>query len=248
MNSIDLFNSINEIDDDLIVAANIPRTHNIKKMQIFIPMAAAFIICICTGLLLIQQNSQRIMGNNPQISISEKQDIKCIGLGFSQLEIQEFLENNREIIFSVVCDEYDLIDEAIFIYTKGYRHVICGSENTINLDTLTLPILVNTEIVANIELIKSDNEIAYTTNIGGEKWKNYNDVLKNNPSSDIAFAFYGNTGSEVLILPNNSVIPITHNANINFKEQLEWYSLLQTEYNTLSFSDLNDSKNLFILK
>ncbi len=249
MNSIYLYNSINEIDDDLICQANISPTHKNKLTRNWLSIAAVFVFTICIGLGLHVYNQDVLdsMGGNQPNYISENTEVTYRGTGFSQQEIEQLIDSEKENIVSIICDEYGLIDESVSIYTKGYSHITYGKELSVNLDALTLPILVNGEIRANIELVRVDNEIIHTINIGGDKWGIYNDTLKNNPESEIAFAFLGDTAGEVMILPDNSVVAVTHDANNYFDKESELYSLLKTEYNLLKISDLKNPNNLIVL-
>ncbi len=249
MNSIYLYNSISEIDDDLICQANIFPAHKHKLIRNMASIAAVviFTICIGIGTHVYNQDVPDSMGGNQPDYISENTKISYIGTGFTQQEIEQLIDSEKENIVSIICDEYGLIDESISIYTKGYSHITCGEELSVNLDALTLPILVNNEIRANIELVRVDNEIIHTINIGGDKWGIYNDTLKNNPESEIAFAFLGDTAGEVVILPDNSAVAVTQDANSNFDTETEWYSLLKTEYNSFSLNDLKNEDNLLVL-
>lgn len=249
MNSIYLYDSINEIDDDLICQANIPTLHSSHFIRNLISVAAVFVlvICISVGLFLENRDTPISMGGEHPDYFSDNAKITYNGYGFSQQEINQLIGANKENIVSIIRDEYALTDESISVYTKGYNHITCGENLSVNLDALTLPILVNDEIRANIEIVRVDDELIYTINVGGEKWSIYNNTLKNNSTSEIVFAFLGNTAGEVMILPDNSTVAVTHDADSDFDTESDWYSLLKTDYNSLALSDLKNPQNLFVL-
>jgi len=248
LNKIDLYEAINEIDDDLIISANVYRLHTKKNKLIWASAAAVFVLLsIVFSYQLLRSENQISMGENLPLNISENASVSYIGTGFSKQEILKVIEANKESIISIVEDEYSLTNAKIFIYTKGYRHITCGEKFAINLDSITLPILVNNKILANIEIVRSADETVFTINFGGDRWNKYNAILTENPKSELVFAFLGNTASEVIVLSDNSVIGITQDADIYLDKNVKWYSKLKTPYNTLTSEDLYDAQNLLAI-
>lgn len=250
MNSLNLCRAINEIDDDMISEADVAYVYRRKPKRILMSAAAVFVILVCGTLFyvkLIYPEMQLSHGGNFPNNVFENKNIVYVGEEFSDTEIKKIVEENKESIIDIVNAEYGFRDETIAVCINGYCHVECGNENIIKLDALTLPILVNGEIVANMEIVKNNGEIVSTVNIGGDKWEIYNKVLKENSPNKVVFAFLGETAGEFLILPDNSTVSVTQNPDSALSTDVDWYSLLKTDYNSLSLSDLNDPEKLIVL-
>ncbi len=174
------------------------------------------------------------------------------GSGFSEEEIESYIEENRQNILQIIETEYSFAVESVWINKKGYCHASCDNDNKVNLDYITLPILVNGEIYASVTLVKiAEDDIVETINIGGDKWKNYNNVILSKPEDDIVFAFLPNAIGEIMILPDNTAInPVDgqiQNPIATLNPDVNWYNLLKTEYNTISGEELLNAENNVII-
>ncbi len=239
--------AINGVDENMVEQA-LTQKPAVKKAVKYVAIAAAFMLCLLGGarwLFNALPLDTDKSGGETSESINAKSEIKISGVGFTAEEIERLIAENKEHITQAVYFEYGLDNVAVGVSTKGYSHVVCGEENSINLDAITLPVVANGNIVANIELVKTNGETVFTLNIGGEKWGKYNEALLEEPDRQVAFAFAGNGAGEVIILPNNSTISVTGDSASLFSEGENWYSLLKTEYNSLSYNELEE--NLLIL-
>lgn len=244
--TIEMFNNaLNGIHADLIEeAAHITAVPKRKPLFKIMPVAAALALCAAVGAFAASHIKLSDIGNNSNIygGATKETDNSAgtpaiKGNAYTDDEIISLIENNKEIIALNVSAEYNKFGKEIQIFTKGYYHAVLGEVNCVDLDYLTLPVCIDSQIVANIEVFRYNDEINYTLNAGGDKWSIINDAL--NYSDNIAFVF-GNSASEIAIAPDNTVFEITHNA---ISTLTAGYDILATEYNTFSYSIISDSKD-----
>ncbi len=178
----------------------------------------------------------------------EKTKATVSGKKFSEEEIENYITENSEYIVFVLQKEYDFSIESISIYKNGIYHVSLGENNTVILDSVTLPVLVNGEIYASVSIVRDGRDYVTSINFGGNTWKNYNKILFENPDTEVVFAYLPEATGEIMILPDNTFVnpavgavksPIDRG-----NPEMDWYSLLKTEYNTLSKSEISEQENL----
>ncbi len=173
------------------------------------------------------------------------------GTGFTQQEIDSYINENKNYILSVVQFEPGYSGSCVSIYKKGIYYVSLGEKNEVNLNCLTLPVLVDGKIYANVVLIKADGDIVQTISIGGTTWDVRNDVLFDNPDKEIVFAYLPGGIGEIMIYPDNTavnpVIGEKQNVSDILKSEADWYNLLKTQYNTVSGNELTKSENLVVI-
>ncbi len=237
--------AINGVDEHMVEQALEIKSTDKRRIK-YLAVAAVLAVCFlgtAVGAHFVKTpvNYNDKSGGETGESIQAHREIKINGTGFTEEEIKQLIKENKEHIIEAVCFEYGLENVSIAVSIKGYSHVVCGNENTLNLDAVTLPVTVNDEIVANIEVVRVKEETVFTLGIGGEKWKKYGDALKKYPDEKIVFAFAGSGAAEVIILPDNSLISVTQDAAKLFGQGASWYSLLKTQYNTLSFNELKEN-------
>ncbi len=176
----------------------------------------------------------------------------AIGAGFSAKEIEDYIAKNKQNILQIVQAEYDFEIQSAWVNKQGYCHASCGDQNEVNLDYITLPILVNGKMYAGVTLTKTaEGELLETVNIGGETWKHYNDTIFDDPKAEIVFAFLPNAMGEIMILPNNTAVsPVDGNVQnpiAALNPGIKWYDLLKTEYNTVTGEALLAAQNNVVL-
>ncbi len=175
------------------------------------------------------------------------------GVGISEEEIADYISKNSQNLLQIIEMEYSFEIETVWINKKGYYHASCDNDNKVNLDCVTLPILVNGEIYASVTLIKaSEGDIIETINIGGNTWGNYNSTIFSNPETDIVFAYLPNAIGEIMIFPDNTAVNAVDGKKQKpiamLNPDINWYEMLKTEYNTVNGKELlNPDNNVVIL-
>ncbi len=201
------------------------------------------------------EDSNVLVGGGSYSSETESSMSKsvAIGIGFSEKEIEDYIQKNSQNLLQIIKTEYSFEINSVWINKKGYCHASCDNGNKVNLNYVTLPILVNKEIYASVTLVKTDEGgIIETVNIGGDTWKNYNSIILANPETPIVFAYLPNAMGEIMISPDNTAInPVDGKIQdpiAVLNPDINWYELLKTEYNTVSGEQiLNPNNNAVIL-
>lgn len=241
---------IDGIDTALIEEAACPIINKKINFVKLGSIAAALAVCVsigafAVGITSVNHNSGLIndtsYGGSDIATPNENSSVKIIGEAFSTEEINKVINENADIIALNLSAEYNCFGQEIQIFNKGYYHVVLGDENIVNLNYITLPVCIDGRIIANIEISRSDNEMHYTLNAGGEKWAVMNEAL--DYSDNIIFAFVGGLAAEVAFAPDNTAFSIISGATDLIDANTDWYSLLATEYNTFSKKELNNSDN-----
>ncbi len=236
------------------------RRSNIIKI---IAIAACFAICLFAGYSIGKgtlndnpphlSDNDSISGDGGQSSIAQSlSKAKPTGKGFSPEEIESYIKENGQSILQIVMAEYSFDIKSVWINKVGYSHASCDNGNKVNLDYITLPILVNGEIYAEAVLVKtSEGDIIETINIGGDTWKSYNSALLSNPETEIVFAFLPEGIGQIMIMPDNTGInPVDGKLQspiASLNPDIDWYSLLKTEYNTISGNEILNPENNTVL-
>lgn len=249
--------AINSIDDDLISNAHSNNKIN-KSLSIYkyMAVAAAFAIVLTAVILGVKGTSRPIIesttnpnsqfgGNNSSETISDS-NIVFENSAYTEKEIKEFVEKNKDIIAGNTAIEYQLFDKPIKIATKGYTPVYLGETNKIILDNLTLPIMIGDEIVGSVSLFRADGEIKYTTAAHGDTWNRLTNALKENPKSELAF-FYVGLNKEIAITPDNKVYQLLSPTTLPLDKNVDYYTKFKTEYNVYSWEILNDENNYVVV-
>lgn len=249
--------AINLVDDDLI--SEVYSVHNRKKslsVYKYIAIAAAFAIVLTTVILGVRGTSRPVIesttnpsvqfgGDNSSDTISDG-DIVFENLAYTDEEIRVFIEENKEIIAGNTAIEYQIFDKPIKILTKGYSPVYLGETNKIILDNLTLPIMIEDEIVGSVSLFRVDGEIKYTTAAHGNTWSRLTNALKENPDNELVFFCVG-LNKEIAITPANKVYQLLSPVTLPLDENVDYYNKFKTEFNVYSWEILNDENNYIVV-
>ncbi len=224
-------------------------------------LSAAVCVCLCATIGLAAWRSGAFdvttgdgggfsVGGDKSAFVLSKKTPEIYGEGFTDSDIAEYIESEREFIVFALQKEYDFEIKSIAIHKKGYSHVSLGDGNRVNLDAITLPILVNGEMYASVSMVRADGEWVKTLNLGGDNWKNYNAVLFESPTTEVAFAYLPEAMGEIMILPDNEFVnPAVGAVRTKFGSEVDVdvYELLKTEHNTVSASELTDENNLAVI-
>lgn len=176
--------------------------------------------------------------------------VKTRGTRYTDDEIQRYLNENSDFIVTAMQREYSFPINSISVYKKGVNHVSLD-DNTVILDAVTLPILVNGKIYGVVDMVRAEDGIVSTIGLGGDKWENYNKVLFDETNTDVVFAYLPDGCGEIMLFPDNTFVDprvgaVRSSANV-FGKDVNWYDLLKTEDNTLSAVDLMNSDNIVTL-
>lgn len=253
MNAQFLNDAINLVDDDLISEAYFS-AKRIKPFSAykFFAIASTFLLVLTAVIIGVKGN------NNPEAELTTVGsdqfggDVSFSGIcdngivyessPYSDEEIMNFIEKNKEILAGNFALEYQIFDKPIKIAVKGYSPVYLGDSNKLILDNLILPVMIDDEIVGSVSLFKSDGKIRFTTAAHGETFARLTNALKDNPDSELAF-FYVGLYKEFALTPDNKVYQITSPVSLPLEEDVDYYSEFKTEYNTYSWKILNDENN-----
>ena len=255
--------AINLVDDDLISNAysNNSSKKNYKK---YLAVAAVFSVVI---MAVVVGNR---FANEPTIDIGINRDnitstngdacglvdtsenisdnpVVFIGTAYTKDEIRLFVEKNKYNIVNVLAAEYNKFDSVFNISTVGYTPVSLGEKNTLSLEYITLPITTENKIIATVTLFKTENEIEYSIETGGDNCNNLHTALYENKNSELAFFYLGGY-TEVAVSPNNTKYIIKGNQSVLIDESINYYRKFVTDYNVFSFESLSDENNYISVK
>lgn len=252
MNNNILNEAIDLIDDELI--SNAYSHKNVgKSYKKYIAVAAAFAIVIVAAVITTNTISekpglsatnadstteQRYYGGAHSEEISDG-DIVIDGTAFADDEIVKYLEEHKYDIVGAIAAEYDDFESEYRITTKGYCHVSLGETNTLHLNAVTLPVLVNGKIVSSVTILKEDNRIIQSISLRGEGLNKLNKIIEDNKESELAF-FYVDGMTEVVILPSNKIHIIGGKTSVSLDNKVDYYGKYKTDKNVFSYGDLTD--------
>ncbi len=245
--------AINLVDDDLISEAYfVPSNKKSFSVYKYMAIAAAFAI-ILTAVVLGTRGANKPAieptthpteqyGGMNNLEVINDSGIVFENTAYTDEEIKTFIEENKNIIAGNTAIEYQAFDIPIKIATKGYSPVCLGETNILVLDNLTLPIMIDDNIVGSVSLFKVDGKIKFTTSAHGEAWGRLTNALKENPDSELAF-FYVGGYREIAVTPENKVYPLLSHVELPLDENVDYYNKFKTDYNVYSWEILNDENN-----
>lgn len=243
--------AINMIDDDLISNAHSNNSSN-KNYKKYLAIAAVFsvvIMAVVFGSKFIDKPI--IFGEKTETTTdgfyyggAESEEIsngniEVKGTAFSDDEIIEYLEKYKYDIVGAIAAEYNDFDSEYCISTKGYYHLSLGETNTLDLNVITLPISVNSKVVASVTLLKNGEEIIQSISAKGEGFDRLNKLIHDNKETEFAFFFVGGM-TEIAISPSNDIYIIKGKDTVNLDNNVDYYGKYKTEKNVFSYDFLND--------
>ena len=245
--------AINLVDDDLISEAySAPINKKSLSVYKYIAIAAAFTVVLIAVVLGTRGTNKPVIeptthpteqyGGMNNSEVINDSGIVFENTAYTDEEIKTFIEENKDIIAGNTAIEYQAFDIPIKIATKGYSPVSLGETNTLILDSLTLPIMIEDEIVGSVSLFKVDGRIKFTTSAHGEAWGRLTNALKENPDSELAFYYVGGY-REIAVTPENKVYQMLSHVELPLDENVDYYNKFKTEYNVYSWEFLNDENN-----
>lgn len=250
--------AINSIDDDLISNAHSNNSSK-KSYKKYLAIAAVFsvvIMAVVMGSKFLEKPI--IFGEKTETTTdglyyggaeSEKisnGDIVVSGTAFTDDEIIEYLEKYKYDIVGAIAAEYSDFDSEYIISTKGYYHISLGETNTLDFNVITLPISVNSKVVASVTLLKNGEEIIQSISARGEGFDRLNKVLNDNKETEIAF-FFVDGMTEIAISPTNDIYIIKGKDSLNIDSKIDYYGKYKTDRNVFSYDILtNDNYYLKI--
>lgn len=257
MTSDKLLDAIGMLDDDLILdARNGRQAVTVPWKQI---LAAAALIAVVTvafagkeaiiktfhGVIKEPTTEDSYAGiEKTEKNIKNFLDgkIKTTGNGFSENEIKGFLEKNKYDIVGAIAAEYGKFDTTYKISTNGFYHISLGESVTLTLDSITLPVFENNEIISCLTVVKKDNETVYSVTSRGLRIDNLNKAVSENKNGELAF-FYINGTDEIAVSSNNKIYLIRGGDDVNLDSQADLFKNYATEKNTVSCKDLNSKSD-----
>ncbi len=248
-----LKSAIDLVDDDLVSAAYFAPTNKQSASPYkYFAVAAVFALVLIGAVIAMKDIHKPVaetttaasvqFGGNLSAGEISDGEIVYENSPYSDKEIRDFIEKNKEIIAGNTAIEYQIFDKPIKIATKGYSPVYLGETNKIILDNLTLPIMIGDEIVGSVSLFKSNGELKFTTAAHGDTWGRLTNALKENPDSELAFFCIG-LYKEFALTQDNKVYQITSPVTLLLDENVDYYAKFKTEYNVFSWEILNDENN-----
>lgn len=243
--------AINSIDDDLISNAHSNNSSK-KSYKKYLAIAAVFTVVIMAVVVGSKSFEKPIVfsektetttdglyyGGAESEKISNS-DIVVSGTAFSDDEIIEHLEKYKYDIVGAIAAEYSDFDSEYSISTKGYYHISLGETNTLDLNVITLPISVNSKIVASVTLIKNGEEIIQSISARGEGFDRLNKVLNDNKENEFAF-FFVDGMTEIAISPTNDIYIIKGKDTVNLDNKVDYYGKYKTDKNVFSYDALTN--------
>lgn len=164
------------------------------------------------------------------ISISE---VRETGAAFTETEIQNFLAESGEHVISQIAEKTNIPVESISISNSGYYHVtVTENENILNLNYLTLPVIVDKEIITSVTLYRDAGEIKYEFHYGGTWGDEITELLKQYPDEQFAMIYIGDF-VEAAISSDNTIHFLTKKINNIFETGVDYYSTFKFEENTM---------------
>ncbi len=241
--------AINDIDIEFIDKAINYKKKNTKILK-YGSIAAALVIVIAAVIFIgkpfdIKPLPDDGLAKGDEYQNTAHESVKVEGNAYTDEQIRQYIEKNKNTIAFTVAAEYNYTDE-IKVMIKGYNHASLGEKNIVKRDFLTLPIIQNDKIIATMVIFTADGEMTNNINIGGEIWDNLNRAFNDNPNDELVFAYSGGI-CEVVITPDNRIYEINQGGKAFLDEGVDWYSLLKTDYNTFSLGQINNSDNFIVI-
>lgn len=249
--------AINLVDDDLVSAAYFaPKNKQSTPLYRYFA-AAAVLVLVLTGVAVGMKEMRKpitettttssvLFGGNVASSDISDSEVVYENSPYTDDEIKDFVDKNKELIAGNIALEYQIFDKPIKIATKGYSHVYLGETNKLILDNLTLPIVIDDEIVGSVSLFKSNGELKFTTAAHGDTWERLTTALKENADTELAF-FYVGLYKEIAITPDNKIYQILSPVTLPLDENTNYYNKFKTEYNIYSWKILNNENNYIVV-
>lgn len=242
--------AINNIDDKFIEKTINHKGGNNMKFLRYGSIAAALVVVVAAVVffgkpLVSKLSPDEDYGKGGDYQNTATVPVTIEGDCYTDEQIKQYVERNKSTIAFTVAAEYGCADE-IKVMIKGYNHASLGEKNIVKRDLLSLPILQNNKIVAEMVIFTADGEMTNTINIGGEIWNNLNDAFNENPDSELVMAYSGGV-CEVVITPDNRIYEINQGGKDFLSDGVDWYSLLKTDYNTFSLKQFDDPDNFIVI-
>lgn len=252
-----LNSAINLVDDDLVSAAySAPKNKKGTSLYKYFAVAAALVLVLTGAAVGMKKMRKPItetttapsvqFGGNVDLSDISGSEIVYENSPYTDKEIKEFIEENKELIAGNIALEYQIFDKPIKIATKGYSHVYLGKTNKLILDNLTLPIMIDDKIVGSVSLFKANGELKFTTAAHGDTWDRLTNALKENANTELAF-FYVGLYKEIAVTPDNEVYQILSPTSLPLDENFDYYGKFKTQYNAYSWDILNNESNYVVV-
>ena len=235
--------AMNYIDDNLISGAidYMPQRRTTKRIYHIWTRWAAVAACLCIvmiGAITVEHYVSTSRGSVGIESISIS-DVKETGSAFTDGEVQIFMAESSKSIISWLAEKMNIPAENISISNRGYYHVtVTETENILNLNYLTLPVIANEEIITSVTLYRDAGEIKYEFQYGGTWGNKITELLKQYPDEQFIMIFVGDF-IEAAISSDNT-LHFLNNKKINglFEDGVDYYTAFKFEENTIDSSML----------
>lgn len=232
--------AIGYIDDDLVVGAvnYAPQKRNIKidfSKWTSWAIVAACLCFIMIGAISFNHHFSLSTGSSGIRSISTS-SVKEYGTAYTTEEIVQFITDSGESTVSKISEKMNIPAESISICCRGFYHVtITETENVLNLDYITLPIVANGKMIASVTLFREGENIKYDLNYGGSWGNKITELLIQHPNQQFAMIYIGDF-VEAAISSDNTIYFLTGRINNLFESGIDYYSAFKFDQNTIDSS------------